>query len=675
MSDIMTALGWINDVIFVSLVNTILQMTILISVVALFIWVFRIRTPTMRYSLWLFVLFAVITLPLLTPFVSQIDFARFHRQGVTGDGSDGRPMMESTYAGELSEVSGVLPSESAAKAAVSSEMDVSPINPVSIAYFIWLAVMLFMLSATVVAYIKLRKLRTCSPDVEDGAALAMLSQLKRRIGVRKSVALKASSGIYTPMSLGIFSTVIIVPSSVMDDGSRDELEMILAHELAHIKRYDYLVNFLQNTMRAIFFFHPLFHLMNRGLTKEREHICDDWVIDITKQRNGYARCIVSLLERVAYRPVNPSVTIAMAERKRDIPERIDMIVDRRRRIATRVSRKALFAVLLIGCLSLPIVGGIELIGLAGMKTASHERSRALARAQVPEKPQIAFASYRDGNWEIYAMDAEGKNPRRLTNNVANDTSPDWSPDGQRIAFISNRDGNDELYVMDADGKNPRRLTNHPGWDGGPSWSPDGQRIAFGSYRDGNWEIYAMDADGDNQRNLTNNPANDCVPSWSPDGQRIAFTSKRDGGNFEIYVMDADGKNQRNLTNSPAEDNFPTWSPGGQGIAFGFVQDGNFEIYVMDADGKNPRRLTNNVANDTFPSWSPDGQRIAFVSDRDGDREIYVMDADGNNLHNLTNNPAEEGTPDWFDPAFAYAVSPAGKLKSTWGEIKSLLSPR
>lgn len=174
MSDIIAALSWINDAIFVSLVNTILQMTILISVVALFIWMFRTRTPAMRYSLWLFVLFAVITLPLLTPFVSHINFARFRRQGVTGDGADGRPMMEHTYTGELSEINGVLPSESAEKATVSREMDVSLINPVSVAYFIWLTVMLLMLCITILAYMKLRKLRTCSPDVEDGAALEML---------------------------------------------------------------------------------------------------------------------------------------------------------------------------------------------------------------------------------------------------------------------------------------------------------------------------------------------------------------------------------------------------------------------------------------------------------------------------------------------------------------------
>ena len=96
---------------------------------------------------------------------------------------------------------------------------------------------------------------------------------------------------------------------------------------------------------------------------------------------------------------------------------------------------------------------------------------------------------------------------------------------------------------------------------------------------------------------------------------------------------------------------------------------NIEIYAMDADGGNLHRLTNNPAGDMEPSWSPDGSSIAFKSMRDGNFEIYVMDADGKNPRNITNNPAYDGSPDWFDPAIAYSVSPAGKLKGTWGWVK------
>jgi len=85
----------------------------------------------------------------------------------------------------------------------------------------------------------------------------------------------------------------------------------------------------------------------------------------------------------------------------------------------------------------------------------------------------------------------------------------------KIAFTSDRDGNHEVYVMNADGSGQTRLTDNPAADALPAWSPDGSRIAFTSDRDGNPEVYVMNADGSGQTNLTSNPATDAFPAWSP----------------------------------------------------------------------------------------------------------------------------------------------------------------
>ena len=307
--------------------------------------------------------------------------------------------------------------------------------------------------------------------------------------------------------------------------------------------------------------------------------------------------------------------------------------------------------------------------------------------------QIAFVSERDGNPEIYVMNADGKNQRRLTNNRAEDWSPSWSPDGKRIAFISDRDGHprrripglftSEIYVMDADGGNQQNLTNHPSDDRSPSWSPDGTCIVFQSDRDNdrghNIEIYVMDADGSNQINLTNNLTSDEDPSWSPDGKRIVFSAQREGHVvhnldiiYEIYVMDADGGNQQRLTENRNNDWNPVWSPDGKRIAFMADRKGDaikFDIYVMDADGGNQQKLTNHRAWDGSPSWSPDGKRIVFNSNRDGKSEIYVMDTDGGNLQNLTNNPDSDFGPAWLNTPFS--VSPTGKKFTMWGWLKQV----
>lgn len=129
-----------------------------------------------------------------------------------------------------------------------------------------------------------------------------------------------------------------------------------------------------------------------------------------------------------------------------------------------------------------------------------------------------------------------------------------------LAFQSNRDGNSEIYVMNAAGSRLINLTSHPASDFFASWSPDGKKLVFVSERDGNREIYMMSSDGSNQTRLTNNNSADQWPAWSPDGRKIAFTSMRDG-NEEIYVMSPYGSNPTNLTNHPADETYPDWSPG------------------------------------------------------------------------------------------------------------------
>jgi Tol biopolymer transport system component len=266
--------------------------------------------------------------------------------------------------------------------------------------------------------------------------------------------------------------------------------------------------------------------------------------------------------------------------------------------------------------------------------------------------KIAFESIRDGNVEIFVMNADGTGQTNLTNNPAADDDPGFSPDGTKIAFVSTRDGNREIYVINADGTNPTRLTNDPADDIQPGFSPDGTKIAFASNRAGNRDIYVMNVDGTTPTRLTSHPAADRAPAFSPDGTKITFRSDRDG-NGEIYLMNADGTGQTNLTNNPAEDFAPGFSPDGTKIAFASTRAGNDEVFVMNADGTDQTNITNSPLGDNYPAFSPDGTRIAFRSARDGNREIYVMNADGSNQTRLTNDAAEDLDPDWGS-----AVSPS-----------------
>jgi uncharacterized delta-60 repeat protein len=270
----------------------------------------------------------------------------------------------------------------------------------------------------------------------------------------------------------------------------------------------------------------------------------------------------------------------------------------------------------------------------------------------PVVGQIAFGSDRDGDDDIYIMNADGTAPWQLTNDPASDRYPEWSAQGDRIVFVSDRDGNDEIYLMSADGSGQTRLTDNSDLDVTPSFSPDGSKIAFVSARDGNFEIYVMNADGTGQTNLTSNPAGDMHPSWSPDGDEITFHSERDG-NYNVYVMNSDGTGQTRLTDNPEDDAAPSWSQDGSIIAFMSNRDGNWEIYAMNPDGTDLSRVTNSIANDMYPSWSPDRSRVVFYSEQGLDSEIKVINVDGTGEILLTDNTAADVNPHWGGAKIAF----------------------
>jgi Tol biopolymer transport system component len=144
---------------------------------------------------------------------------------------------------------------------------------------------------------------------------------------------------------------------------------------------------------------------------------------------------------------------------------------------------------------------------------------------------------------------------------ASEWVPDWSPDGSKIAFSSDRDGDSEVYVINADGTGLVQLTDNKGYDGRPRWSPDGRQIAFETDREGDWDIYVMNADGSSPKALTvNAKAADWMESWSPDGQWLVYASNSAGGEDELYIIRSDGTDQRRLTNNTAKDGTPVWIP-------------------------------------------------------------------------------------------------------------------
>ncbi len=266
--------------------------------------------------------------------------------------------------------------------------------------------------------------------------------------------------------------------------------------------------------------------------------------------------------------------------------------------------------------------------------------------------KIVFASSRDGDYAIFGMNADGSSQGRLTDEggdlsieggVEFQTDPAWSPDGSKIAFASAREGSYDIYVMDADGTGTKRLTSSNANDQGPTWSPDGSRIAFARSSDGG-HVWVMDADGTGVHRLTDDDlAAEGEPAWSPDGGWIAYTHRASGSDVrEIWVVHPDGSGRRSVTKLKAKSYGPAWAPDSKRLAFSADNDGvRYDIYTIGSDGKDLQRPVRSSVDAFEPAWSPDGSEIAFS--RDGAIVVATLSGDERRLTDPEDN---DSSPAW-----------------------------
>lgn len=297
---------------------------------------------------------------------------------------------------------------------------------------------------------------------------------------------------------------------------------------------------------------------------------------------------------------------------------------------------------------------------------------------------IAFSSTRDDPTnpnparitEIYLMDGDGSNPRRLTQNTDAEFFATLSPDGKKIVFDSNRrrvEGEPrntyDLFVMEPDGSAQTWLIR----GSSASWSPDSKNIAFHRSASGTGlpirgdpgsatfdsDIFIANVDDllagtESARNLTNSPdAIDDDADWSPDGSKILFTShavtdnQQNSATAEIYVTNVDGTGLMRLTFNTEEERAPSWSPDGSRIVYMCRHGGSdFELCVMNADGTGQVQVTDNTLFEATATWSPDGSQIVFHRTVGAGPQLFFMNPDGSGQVQLSSPPGLNGFANW-----------------------------
>jgi Tol biopolymer transport system component len=211
----------------------------------------------------------------------------------------------------------------------------------------------------------------------------------------------------------------------------------------------------------------------------------------------------------------------------------------------------------------------------------------------------------DESMDIFATELDGGPIRRLTDALGYDAEGSFSPDGKQIVFTSLRDAFPleklsaedrkrfetdpahfgEIYLMNADGSDQRRLTHTPGYDGGPFFSPDGQRIIWRRFAGMNADVYTMKTNGSDVRRVTDFQSISWAPFYHPSGEYVIFTSNKLGfSNFELFIVDADGEREPvRVTFTDGFDGLPVFTPDGRQLSWasGRTEDGSPQIFLAD----------------------------------------------------------------------------------------------
>ena len=239
---------------------------------------------------------------------------------------------------------------------------------------------------------------------------------------------------------------------------------------------------------------------------------------------------------------------------------------------------------------------------------------------------IIFESNRDGHWQIYSMDIDGNNQRRVISSASNDRSPTWHPTKNMILFESDRNGVSDLFTYDLDTKElvklPIPLNGNKSY---AQFAPNGKELIFNYKKsDNNYNIYMIALNGKRLKTIVNNAYANMYPRFSPSGDAIVYFSRKHtkGEDDEIYIRNMYNRDELRLTRWPTNNFWASISNSGNKIAYVTdMENSKPEIYIMNKDGKGQRRITFNDETDTLPNWSPQDFNLLITGFRDGSYQI------------------------------------------------------
>ncbi len=230
---------------------------------------------------------------------------------------------------------------------------------------VWTIGALVMLARFMFGLYRIHQLRRSAVAADDSYQ-AICRRLAQQLNIKRSVTVCFSDRVASPISFGWLSPYILIPRKL----NLEQFELVAAHELAHVQRLDWLTNLFSHTVGVIFFFHPIYHLLNRELVRLQERICDDWVIRLTGARKNYAQC---LLDLVRHRDRAIPLALSLNQPSR-LESRIDAILKANRQLDVQLKPRLrlIAATLLLTCL--PLLAMAQLVPLKTFQVSLFART-------------------------------------------------------------------------------------------------------------------------------------------------------------------------------------------------------------------------------------------------------------------------------------------------------------
>ncbi|HEX5004068.1 MAG TPA: Ig-like domain-containing protein [Gemmatimonadales bacterium] len=256
-------------------------------------------------------------------------------------------------------------------------------------------------------------------------------------------------------------------------------------------------------------------------------------------------------------------------------------------------------------------GVVQAVALGSARISGRTPWGTTAEAEVYVTEGLLLGMRKGDAADLVQVAADGSGtPLPIVADGALNLQGRWSPDGTRIAFTAVHGGNIDIYVVDADGRNLKRLTDAPESDSEPAWSPDGGTIVFTSLRSGAYQVWAMNADGTGVRALTDGPGANTEPAFRPDGRMIAFISTRDG-NADLFEMGNEGADPRAITRTDEPESHPAYFPNGD-LAVAVERSGRSDILRIRAGDGQRIMLQSMPGKVGALALSRDGATLAFA---------------------------------------------------------------